>query len=309
MRKSGSWLLIAGLLVGGAVTPRAQEANLLRNDQVTSLRPITPPLVEIFTDACSTDPTVRLDRADPSDCSSSVEGEGGALSSPGSDDRDDLYVLGFDTAAGPVPDPETGLLDSSERPLIFYQVEFACGLLFVSKDPATGSILLDHEECDAPTGACCDAMDACTDDVTQADCEGAGGTYVGDDTTCAADPCTPTGACCNTMDACTDDVTQADCEGAGGTYLGDDTTCAGDPCTPTGACCNTMGGCDADVTQAACEGGGGTYLGDDTTCAADPCTPTGACCNTMDACTDDVTQADCEGAGGTYLGDDTTCAG
>ncbi|MHC5005443.1 MAG: M12 family metallo-peptidase [Planctomycetota bacterium] len=80
----------------------------------------------------------------------------------------------------------------------------------------------------SPTGACCTTSGCVV--TTEADCNGAGGTYQGDGTGCSPDPCAgdPTGACC-VGTACSIE-TAADCAAGGGTYLGDGTGCSGGPC-------------------------------------------------------------------------------
>lgn len=73
-------------------------------------------------------------------------------------------------------------------------------------------------------GACCLPSDSCVV-TTEADCLLQSGTYQGDATSCAPDPCVvPTGACCFDDGTCTEE-TEADCLAASGTYQGDGTTC------------------------------------------------------------------------------------
>lgn len=76
-----------------------------------------------------------------------------------------------------------------------------------------------------PEGACC--IDGVCSITTESECEGSGGTYQGDDTTCEGVDCTQ-GACCNEGD-CTV-ITHADCIESGGVYQGDGTDCDPDPC-------------------------------------------------------------------------------
>jgi hypothetical protein len=77
-----------------------------------------------------------------------------------------------------------------------------------------------------PTGACCVPGTGCVI-ATEAACSGTG-TYQGNGTTCANNPCTPpaTGACCVQGSGCSV-TTQALCTG---TYQGDGTTCVSNPC-------------------------------------------------------------------------------
>ncbi len=151
------------------------------------------------------------------------------------------------------------------------------------------------------SGACCPEEGDCFIS-TQVVCEGGGGTYQGDDTTCDPDPCpppTPTGACCVGTDCSIE--TESDCTGMGGTYQGDDTACDPNPCA-NGACCKD-GDCTI-TTEAGCDG---EYQGDGTTCEGVDCgeATSGACCVGSDCSIQ--TPSDCTGMGGTYQGDDTTC--
>jgi subtilisin-like proprotein convertase family protein len=156
------------------------------------------------------------------------------------------------------------------------------------------------------TGACCAANGSCSV-ITQSACASAGGTYRGDNVTCAVANCTPaTGACCAGNGSCTV-VSQASCVAGGGSYQGDNMTCAQVNCPlPTGACCVANGSCTV-VSQASCVGGGGAYQGDNVTCLQANCPqPTGACCATDGTCSV-ITQAACAGASGVYHGDNVTC--
>ena len=49
--------------------------------------------------------------------------------------------------------------------------------------------LAPTEALSVPTGACCYPDGTCADDMYQAECEGQGGTYQGDETTCAEVEC------------------------------------------------------------------------------------------------------------------------
>lgn len=122
-----------------------------------------------------------------------------------------------------------------------------------------------------PTGACC--IDGGCAETTEAACVAAGGTYQGDDTTCAglAIDCgdATSGACCKDG-ACTIE-TPNDCAAADGMYQGDDTTCEEVDCeqATTGACCV---GTDCTIeTPGDCDGLGGIYQGDNTDCDPNPC--------------------------------------
>jgi len=164
-----------------------------------------------------------------------------------------------------------------------------------------------------PQGACCYPDGSCADLLDSADCEGQGGVYQGDGTSCAGVECAaqPQGACCYPDGSCADDQYQAPCEADGGTYMGDLTTCAQIECDPQpqGACCYPDGSCADDQYQAQCEADGGTYMGDLTICAQVECDPQaqGACCYPDGSCGDDLTRTECSGQGGVYMGDGTAC--
>ena len=77
----------------------------------------------------------------------------------------------------------------------------------------------------AVTGACCLGAGMCSV-LSPAECTNQGGTYLGDGTTCAGDPCItdPTGACCFDNGSCAE-ATDMDCGMAGGNYQGNNTLC------------------------------------------------------------------------------------
>jgi hypothetical protein len=145
-----------------------------------------------------------------------------------------------------------------------------------------------------PTGACC--VDTSCSTTTQADCNAAGGSYLGDNTSCSGDPCGGGGDCDAgwTMDCqgtCFPDYVYEAWTGDGfcddGAYIPADYGC--DECPPGVAIflnCEAFG----------CDGGD---------CECDPVDPTGACCVGTDCI--ELTQADCNGAGGEYQGDETAC--
>lgn len=155
-------------------------------------------------------------------------------------------------------------------------------------------------------GACCYGNGTCAV-VAPGDCTSADGTYLGDDTTCAAGACL--GACCF-AGGCLD-LAASQCGIAGGGFRGVGTACATTTCTaPTGACCHADGTCTNDPASA-CSGGGVTYQGDGTACATTSCPqppPQGACCHAGGTCTFG-TAAACTASGGTYQGNNSTCAG
>jgi spore coat protein A len=82
-----------------------------------------------------------------------------------------------------------------------------------------------------PVGACCIPDGSCQT-VTAAQCQQLGGTYQGDGTSCAPNPCPQppaVGACCFTDGTC-QVLTLSNCVVLGGTYQGDHTACTPNPC-------------------------------------------------------------------------------
>ncbi len=75
------------------------------------------------------------------------------------------------------------------------------------------------------TGACC--INGVCSILSESDCTGGGGNYLGDDTTCDGVDCTQ-GACC--FDTSCIVFTPSDCSDDGGIYQGDGTTCSPNPC-------------------------------------------------------------------------------
>lgn len=154
-------------------------------------------------------------------------------------------------------------------------------------------------------GACC--MEKTCTQSDQTTCENGGGSFAGELTDCAPDPCPLlTGACCVRGGQCEERSTEFDCTDDGNEYLGDGTDCIGDPCIiAIGSCCLADRSCD-ETSPAECSSLGGEYGGDDTECTPDLCVPLGACCS-AGSCSDDGTQEDCEAVAGTYQGDGTDC--
>ena len=120
----------------------------------------------------------------------------------------------------------------------------------------------------AGTGACCENDGTCSI-LTLSDCNGLGGSFEGEGTSCTPNPCPqPTGACCFGDGSCLIQ-TAADCASGSGIYQGDDTTC--NPCTPfTGACCENDGTCSV-LTLSDCNGLGGIFQGNGVACTVDLC--------------------------------------
>ncbi len=120
-------------------------------------------------------------------------------------------------------------------------VQFADGYTQgASTDRFTGTLVLDGMDGDGdPYGGCCIGVGDCSTG-TQADCDAAGGTYLGDNSDCEGWPCggEPEGACCLGTDCVESTIT--DCEALGGGFVGDGTDCADGPCdADAGDACGT----------------------------------------------------------------------
>ena len=161
--------------------------------------------------------------------------------------------------------------------------------------------------CVPVVGACCFGNGSCQV-IEAAACAAQGGTYQGNDVTCAAANCPqPTRACC-TAGVCSV-TTQAACVAGGGTWQSASTTCTGVSCPqPTGACCFPNGFC-LNQTSANCIGAGGTWYGAGSACAPNNVCPTGACCLPSGSCVNGVSQQQCTAQSGTFQGIGTNCAG
>ena len=145
------------------------------------------------------------------------------------------------------------------------------------------------------TGACCVNMSCSI--MSQTDCVAAGGTYNGDNSSCAGDPCGGGGEC-------PADWT-ADCEGTcfpdyvyeawtGDGYCDDGSYIPADyGCTECPAGVAIWLNCDAFN----CDGGD---------CECDPTDPIGACCFGSDCF--EIVETECSSNGGEWQGDNTTCA-
>lgn len=169
-------------------------------------------------------------------------------------------------------------------------------------------VTYERVNCGPATGACCFTSGACTDDQTTTTCQQAGGTYRGDNTTCATQTCpVSTQACCFSSSQSCIDLTPANCTGFGGTLGGAGTSCATYVCFPIGACCLPNGTCVDAVSPATCSSQGGQFRGNATTCATQNCPPpVGACCSPAGFCAE-FTQANCNAVGGTWKGAGTSC--
>ena len=152
-------------------------------------------------------------------------------------------------------------------------------------------------------GACCTGMNCGM--TTELTCTGV---YLGDNTTCAGNPCdtTPAGRCCydDGLSGECSVTTETACDSAGGVYGGDDTDCTGCPCllSAPGACC-TNEVCDY-IREEDCIDGGGVFLGAYRECWAEACTPAACCFGHTCAV---VANHECIDGGGRYQYGVTTC--
>jgi hypothetical protein len=85
-----------------------------------------------------------------------------------------------------------------------------------------------------PTGACCLPGGGCSDAVTEATCDAAGGTYAGDNSSCETSNCPEPGACCFDDGSCAF-VMANDCSQLGGGFQGEGTNCKTANCPVAGA--------------------------------------------------------------------------
>ena len=97
---------------------------LLRNDEITALRPLAPARETIFTGCGGTSLDFAGDDLDP------TAGEGARLLAAGSSDDDDALVEDF--ASGGL-DPDPTVAKDASRPLVFYQVTLPVTTLYVTK--------------------------------------------------------------------------------------------------------------------------------------------------------------------------------
>lgn len=131
-------------------------------------------------------------------------------------------------------------------------------------EDATGLWILDVEYClkdgggeEDPVGNCC-TDGVLTEGVTESECTGGGGTFLGEGTEC--EETDPLGFCCLPDGSCTT-TTEAACGSAEGFWLGPDTACT-EPCDPEailGKCC--IAGMCSTTTMAGCTMAGGVWMG------------------------------------------------
>jgi len=152
-----------------------------------------------------------------------------------------------------------------------------------------------------PTGACCLPNGDC-EVKTEAECDDAGGSWLGEGTDCDPNPCPPpVGACCLPDGSCSD-LTQAECTAAGGFWGGWESVCATYFCGQYGACCYLDGTCTFGRQTDCPAGQNAVWQGQGTLCDPNPCVaaPTGACCDLAGSCS--VTfEVNCTGPWTTWL--------
>jgi hypothetical protein len=163
-------------------------------------------------------------------------------------------------------------------------------------------------ECPDVTGACCLTSGSCTV-VSSSQCATLGGTYQGNNTTCAQVNCPqPLGACCFESTGGCVSLSQANCAGAGGSWGGAGTNCITYVCFPEGACCLPDGSCLEAVSPDDCGNQGGTFQGNNSNCSGVSCPlPEGACCFASGFCLE-LTEAACAQTGATWKGGGTDCS-
>ncbi len=176
-------------------------------------------------------------------------------------------------------------------------------------DPETGFYEGDGTDCANvfcfPRGACC-LNEECTI-TTDFACSFAGGTFLGEGTSCLLGTC-ETGACCFEDGTCQDDAIGLLCFRENGDFQGAGTDCATTLCPMIGACCLPAGDCSR-MEPIDCAIANGTYRGDGSFCpigSEPPCIPTGACCFVDGEC-EQRTEDSCLEDGVSYDGDGTTC--
>jgi len=123
---------VAALTGSLEIHPWSPYPNLLRNDQITSLTPITPGLGAIF----------PLDPTGPDNFLGT--GEGVLREFHGSDDDDDLYAPQIESG---FMDPDLDVVTDNARPLVFYQLDDPNRTLFLAKS-SFGRIVVTYT--DAP---------------------------------------------------------------------------------------------------------------------------------------------------------------
>jgi hypothetical protein len=121
----------------------------------------------------------------------------------------------------------------------------------------TGACFVDP----SVSGACCFSNGTCSVQTLGA-CTAAGGSFAGENTTCAQGTCPPGGSCCLSDGTC-QVRTAAACAAAGGIWGGANTTCT----SCSGACCLPNGTCSVLTAQQCAADASATYMGNGTSCS------------------------------------------
>ncbi len=225
--------------------------------------------------------------------------------------RNQVFVVSFKFANPPPPSGPSVIVDTdgcqSGKNAIFAippSMWFDSCALGVSGDFVIRAVV----DCGAVSGACCMPDGSCTV-KSPANCSSAGGTYQGDNTSCASVQCPqPTGACCIDQTQGCLVLTQANCSTVGGRWGGAGTNCSTYVCFPHGACCKPDGSCVDNLSPSQCAALNGTFEGNATHCSSVNCPPpTGACCLSNGGCLV-LSLSDCTIVAGTWAGPQTTCA-
>jgi len=127
--------------------------------------------------------------------------------------------------------------------------------------------------CTPDVGACCIPNRGCLPDLTEAECVGEGGTFVGADVPCENSDC---GACCDQdKQSCADGVFRIACLAESGTFKGSGSQCNSVNCCETDADCDDEKFCN----------GGETCIGGRCVSGEAPCDPvTETCDEETDSC-------------------------
>ncbi len=115
-------------------------------------------------------------------------------------------------------------------------------------------------------GACCFSDGTCQF-ITVANCSSLGGSFAGENITCATANCPQPGACCMPDGTCSV-IQQSACVGG---VFNAGMTCAQANCPQPGACCFTLGGGCVNLMEADCVSMGGTFQGSGSFCGQGQC--------------------------------------
>ncbi|QOJ15467.1 MAG: lamin tail domain-containing protein [Planctomycetia bacterium] len=207
----------------------------------------------------------------------------------------------WETAPGPSVAPMLSATASLQR------LDEGCidtdnnGADFLRVDPAPmPRNRLSQPYCCLPLGGACCYSFGCMGEPNQAQCEGLGGIWLGNGTTCNPDPCPPV-ACCFPDGSCSN-LPSAACTLQGGTPGPAGSICNANLCPR--ACCFSDGSCQTHP-PAQCVALGGTPQPIGAICGMTPCpiVISGACCRPDGTCVV-VPPGQCNGD---YQGDGSNC--